>query len=354
MAVSLTVYHGSLAVAIAFALTSLSTVVVALRFYSRYHLVRKLSSPDWMMLAGLIATWCCTVVTYYITVFSDYSHVHDLQSYSRVVSGSLLMMWLFRFNYMLDHLLIKLSILLFYKYIASSHRSFHQIVNALIAIVGVSSLVMVCISIFLCHPVADAWSAKVFMAQFRGIRATQCLQPTKLWLFNGAFNLATDAIIWLLPVPFFLHLRSMPIKRRLELTAIFGLGVLAIAASAVRLWVLKRWLSNFNEAGMQLGNLLIWSQVEQHAGIIAASIPFLRPLVKKMMRATRRDNEQSPSPAGKLIGDNITPENPVMPRTPIIPSPAPTFGSDRGFRAPPSPLPPIAPVQPEMLGVHTV
>ncbi|KAF2644936.1 hypothetical protein P280DRAFT_504420 [Massarina eburnea CBS 473.64] len=355
MAVSATAVHGSLAVAIAFAFTSLSTVIVALRFYSRYYLVRKLSSPDWVMLAGLISTWCCAVVTYYNNIYSDYSHVYDLESYSKVASGGLLMMFLFRFNYMLDHLLIKLSILLFYKCIAASNKSFHRIVNALIAVVTIASLVMMFFSIFLCHHVSDAWSIKVFLDQLKGIRAN-CLNPTTLWLFNGSFNLATDAIIWLLPIPFFLHLRSMPIRRRLELSAIFGLGILAITASAVRLWILTRWLSNWNEAGMQFGNLLIWSQVEQHAGIIAGSIPFLRPLVKKLMRATHcRENEHnSPGPAAKLIGDNITPDNPVMPRTPIIPSPAPTFGSDRGFRAPSSPLSPISPVQPNMLAIHTV
>lgn len=263
-------------------------------------------------------------------------------------------MWIFRLNYMIDHGLIKTSILLFYNYVASSHKSFHRMVRIMLAIIIIASLSMIGVSIFLCHPVSDAWSVRVFLNAFKGIYATQCINPNPLWLFNAAWNLATDAIIWILPIPFVLNLRTMPVRRRLELSAIFSIGIMAIAASAVRLTVTIRWLSSFEESGLQWGNLLIWSQVEQHAGIIAGSIPFIRPLVRKAMKATRGRDQQSPGPAAKLIGDQLTPENAVPVRTPIIPSPAPTFGSDRAFHPPLSPLSPISPVKPEMYAVHTV
>lgn len=263
-------------------------------------------------------------------------------------------MWIFRLNYMLDHMLIKTSILLFYCYIASSHRSFHWVVRIFLAIVIISNIIQMGFSIFLCHPVSDVWSAQVFLNAFKGIYATQCMNPNPLWLFNACWNLATDAIIWILPIPFVLNLRTMPVKRRLELTAIFSMGVLAIAASAVRVWVTVLWLSGFEEAGRQWGNLLIWSQVEQHAGIIAASIPFLRPIVRKVMKARRSRNSNGPAREPKLIAENLTPENPVQMRTPIIPSPAPTFGSERGFRPPVSPLSPIFPMKPEIQAIHTV
>jgi hypothetical protein len=215
---------------------------------------------------------------------------------------------------------------------------------------------MLLVSIFICRPVADAWSIDIFMDGFKGIWARNCLNPAPLWLANASFNLATDVLIWSLPIPFFLNLRSMPVRRRLELSAIFSIGMIAMAASAVRLYVITRWLSGFEESGKQWANMLIWSQVEQHAGIIAASIPFLRPLVRKAVKAKRaRDCPQSPGPAARLIHDQITPVHPAAIRTPVIPSPTPTYNSDTGpIRAPPSPLSPISPVRPEMLAVHTV
>lgn len=264
-------------------------------------------------------------------------------------------MWIYRLNYIFDHCLIKTSILLFYNYVASSHKAFHLIVRTLIVIIVATSFGMAMASIFICRPVSDSWSFSVFMDGFKGIYASQCYDPTILWLFNAGFNLATDSIIWILPIPFVLNLRSMPVKRRLELVAIFSIGILAIVASAVRLYVITQWLSNWNNQGANTSNLLIWSQVEQHAGIISGSIPFLRPLVRKAMRGAKaRERHPSPSPAAKLIQPQITPDNPMHQRTPIIPSPVPTVGSDREFRAPLSPLSPISPMRPEIYAVTTV
>ncbi|KAJ4305509.1 hypothetical protein N0V90_001040 [Kalmusia sp. IMI 367209] len=341
--------HGTLALVVAFTLTSLSTVVVALRFYSRHVLVGKLGSPDWVMLAALIATWGTPIVNYYQVLYMDYSNVHDEESFKRVASGGLLFMWIFRLLYIIDHLLIKTSILLFYNYVAAAHRSYYWMVRGMLVLVVVSSLTMAFVSIFMCNPPQIAWDGEVFLNEFKGIWP-KCLNPATLWLTQASYNLATDGIIWLLPIPFFLNLRSMPVRRRIELVAIFSIGILAIAASAVRLSITLRWLSGFEQAGQEFSNLLLWSQVEQHSGIIAASIPFLRPILRRMVKRVRL--RESPSPGPKLIQGQLTPQsNPVPPRTPIIPSPAPTFGSDDAFRPPATPL---SPIKPEMQAFHTV
>lgn len=261
--------------------------------------------------------------------------------------GGLLTWWIYRLFYLVDLCLIKISILLFYNYVASAHKSFHRITKALMIVVLASTFGMLVAAIFSCNPPSDAWNFDVFWNGLIGIYATQCYNPTVLWFFSAGFNLVTDCVIWILPIPFVLNLQSMPVKRRLELVGIFSIGIMAIIASAVRLWVLVEWSSGFEKQGLNSGNLLIWGQVEQHAGIISASIPFLRPLVRKTFRQAR-EQQPSPSPAAKLIAPQLTPgSNQIAPRTPIIPSPSPTFGSQNSpFRAPQSPLSPISPVQP--------
>ena len=252
-------------------------------------------------------------------------------------------MWIFRLNYIIDHLLIKTSILLFYNYVTAAHRSYYWIVRGMLGLVIVAGITMAFVSIFLCNPPQIAWNGQVFLNEFHGI-LPNCMNPSTLWLTQAAYNLATDGVVWLLPIPFFLNLRSMPVRRRVELVAIFSIGIVAIAASAVRLTITIRWLSGWEASGLEWGNLLIWSQVEQHSGIIAASIPFLRPIMRKIVKKVR---VRSPSPGPKLIA-NLSP--PIPPRTPIIPSPAPTFGSDDAFRPPPTPL---SPIKPEMQMFHT-
>ncbi|KAF2028034.1 hypothetical protein EK21DRAFT_114237 [Setomelanomma holmii] len=335
--------HARLSVALAFALTSLSTVVVALRFYSRHFLVGKLTASDWVMLLALIAAWESVVVNWFMIHFLDYSRVHDRGTFAIVATGSLLWMWIYRISYILDLCLIKTSILLFYKYIASSRKSFHYLVQALLAIILLGSASMIVASVFTCYPVSDAWSFTVFEGGFYGIHATQCYNPIPFWLANATYNLVTDVMIWILPIVFFLNLKTMKLRRRLELVGIFSVGIMAIVASAARLRVMVLWLSDFIK-GEDTSNLMIWSQVEQNVGIIAGSIPFLRPIFRKALLKARSTEQPSPSPAVCLIGDG-TPDAQVMARTPIIPSPSPTFDGSREFRMPPSNLPPIEPAR---------
>ncbi|KAI8936955.1 hypothetical protein NX059_006183 [Plenodomus lindquistii] len=335
--------HEKLSNVLAFVLTGISTCVVALRFYSRHYLVGKLSSSDWVMFVALICTWGSVVVNWYMIHFMDYSQVHDRDSYAKVATGNLLTFWVYRVTYILDLCLIKTSILLFYGQIAASNKCFHYIVRALLAMILLGGVSMIIAAIFTCHPVSDAWSFDVFERGFYGIHATQCYNPGPFWLFNAGYNLVTDFIIWTLPILFFLNLGSMPLRRRLELVATFSVGLTAIVASAVRLQTMVLWLSDFKNQGENTANLLLWSQVEQHTGICAASLPFLRPIFRKALTRIRDREQPSPNPA-PFLNQNSTSNDPARIRTPIIPSPSPSICSDREFRIPQEDLLPIQPM----------
>jgi hypothetical protein len=255
------------------------------------------------------------------------------------VTGSLLSIWIYRLSYILDLCLIKTSILLFYKCIASSRASFHRVVSVLLAINLIGSASMIVAAIFTCYPVADAWSFSVFEQGFKGIHASQCYNPGPFWLANAAYNLVTDVLIWTLPIVFLLNLKTMDLRRRLELVAIFSIGIMAIVGSAARLRVIVLWLSDFAHQAENAADLQIWSQVEQNVGIIAGSVPFLRPIFRKALMRVRRREQPSPWPVIQLIGDG-TPD-PHMPRMLVIPSPSPTLYNEREFKFPDEDLPPI-------------
>lgn len=334
--------HAKLSNILAFVLTGISTCVVALRFYSRHFLVGKLSSSDWVMFIALICTWGSVVVNWYMVHFLDYTQVHDRDSFAKVATGSLLSFWVYRVTYILDLCLIKTSILLFYGHIAASNKHFHGVVRILFAVILLGGLSMIFAAVFNCYPISDAWSFEVFERGIDGIHATQCYNPGPFWLFNAGYNLVTDAMIWTLPILFLLNLQSMPLRRRIELLAIFSVGLTAIIASAVRLRTMVLWLSDFKNQGENTANLLLWSQVEQHTGICAASLPFLRPLFRKALTRVRSREQPSPNPVPFLVGGG-TSDDPAMIRTPIIPSPTPTVASDKEFRIPRDNLLPIQP-----------
>lgn len=243
-------------------------------------------------------------------------------------------------------ILLTLRSILVYNYIAASNKRFRYLVRGLLTIVLLGSASMIFAAVFTCYPIADAWSFEVFERGLYGIYATQCYNPGPFWLANAGYNLVTDIMIWTLPILFFLNLRTMPLRRRMELIAIFSMGLLAIVASAVRLRIMVLWLSDFVHQGENTANLLIWSQVEQHTGIIAASIPFLRPIFRRVLTKARNREQPSPSPIVRLVGHGSTPQNPGLFRPPIIPSPSPTFAeSSKEFRVPGKPLAPVEPVR---------
>jgi hypothetical protein len=257
-----------------------------------------------------------------------------------------LTIWIYRLVSIVCLGLIKTSILVFFHQISAAHKCFRLLVKMLLAVVIVGSVGMFLAGVFLCRNPSDAFSFRIFIKSLYGIYLGHCYNPIILWLFTASFNLTTDTIIWIMPIPFVLNLRTMDMRRRLELAGIFSIGLFAIAASAVRLFVVVEFVSSWIRQGERMGDLLIWGQVEQHAAIVSASVPLLRPLARKMFRAGRSHLQPPPSPAAKLIPPQCEFNEPAFPpRTPVIPSPAPTFSSrNEPFRAP-SPLSPIAPVQ---------
>ncbi|ENI04995.1 hypothetical protein COCC4DRAFT_40385 [Bipolaris maydis ATCC 48331] len=339
--------HGLLSVVLAFALTSMSTIVVALRFYTRYFIVGKLTIPDWMMLLALIGTWASTVANWYMVQFMDHSSLNPNvpETIERVVVGALLSIWLYRLNYIIDLCLVKTSILLFYNEIAASNKRFHFGVRALLFINVAGGIAMAFASIFMCYPVADAWSFEVFMGGVKGKTARHCYSPGPFWLSNAGYNLVTDVIIWTVPMAFLMNLQAIPLRRRLELVATFSVGIVAIIASVVRLYTIVLWLSSYEQQRINTANVLIWSQVEQHAGLIAGSIPFLRPLYRQVLARARRREQNSPSPAAHLVEEPAPELIQGMLRRPILPSTTSTCGSsNREFRRPEWVLEPIEPV----------
>ncbi|KAE8826843.1 hypothetical protein PTNB85_06752 [Pyrenophora teres f. teres] len=337
--------HGRLSIVLAFVLTSISTLVVVLRFYTRHFLVGKLTASDWVILLALIATWLSVVINIYMVRFMEYTptQLQNPDTLEKVVTGSLLSIWLYRISHILDLCLIKTSILLFYHHIAASNRRFHYIIRTLLAIIILGGISMLFACIFMCYPVSDAWSFKIFMGGVRSYSA-HCYNPRPFWLFNAVYNLVTDIIIWTLPILFFLNLQTIPLRRRIELIAIFSIGVVAIIASALRLHTIILWLSSFRQQGLHTADLLLWSQVEQHTGLIAASLPFLRPLCRKALtKAKTEEQPSSPRPAALLCRQATPGCSPVaMPRVPIIPSPTFSLGfPNQEFVQPRSALAPV-------------
>ncbi|KAF2626384.1 hypothetical protein BU25DRAFT_343968 [Macroventuria anomochaeta] len=287
---------GFIVVIVGSVLTGLSTLVVTLRYYCRYYLVGTVTATDHLMLTALVLTWGNLVVNYYM----DETSSHTRPSYYRIpekrplmakyVKGIMLTWWMYRMSYVAALCFVKLSILYFFKTIAS-HRTLRHVVNGTIVFVGVYSFSAVLAMGFQCRTPSDAWNTDAYFAQFDvtpdpNAPKTQCYDPTIMFIFTAALNLFSDVVILLIPIPTLLSL-SVPLRQRLALVGIFSIGMLAIVASSVRMRVMTLWAASPWNSAIYGTDLLLWGQVETNSGIISASVPFLRLLFRRKERAER-------------------------------------------------------------------
>ncbi|KAF1980218.1 hypothetical protein BU23DRAFT_585987 [Bimuria novae-zelandiae CBS 107.79] len=276
---------GFLVVIVGMTLTSLSTIVVMLRYYCRWYRMGIVGATDHLMFIALIFTWGNTVINYY----QDQSSRKVRPSFFRIpekrpllesaLHGTLVTWYIYRMTYGVALCFVKLSILWFYRAIAS-HRTFRRSVNILITFVILYTFATTIAAAFQCEKPSESFDVTGYLSQFDHDPNTKkphfkCYDPTRLWVFTSAVNLFTDVLIMLLPIPTLLGLR-VPMSKRLALVGIFSVGIMAIIASCVRMWVMALWSESPENSAVFGTDLLLWGQVETNSGIVSASVPFLR------------------------------------------------------------------------------
>ncbi|ORY03658.1 hypothetical protein BCR34DRAFT_69010 [Clohesyomyces aquaticus] len=300
-------------------LTSLSTIVVGLRYFCRYFLMGTVGTTDHLMFAALIFTWGNTVINYYQDICSSrfrpsqFKKPEKRPAIEEAMGGVLITWYTYRITYLIALCLVKLSILFFYKSFASQ-RTFRRFIIGTITFISLYTLGATIGNLFQCRNPSDAWNVQAYFSQFNRSNGTKfqkpqhCSNPILLWVFSSAVNLATDVVILLLPIPTLLGLR-VPMNKRLALVGIFSVGVMAIVASCVRMWVMALWSASPAAAAKFGSDLLLWGQVETNAGIISASIPFLRLIFRGRDRERERalEKEKAFSPPRRPTGATARP-----------------------------------------------
>ncbi|RLL96931.1 hypothetical protein CFD26_103155 [Aspergillus turcosus] len=158
-----------------------------------------------------------------------------------------------------------------------------------VVIVAMTLYMTICffLWIFQCKNIRTNWDPSV---QSKCFTIPQRLQ---LSYTNTALNILTDLIFAILPA---FMLRHLQVNRRvkLSLVGILGLGVFACAASFIKLSILP----NYGRTGDFLWDytdLTIWIVVECNIGIIAGSLPSLKPLFKAALGSYGSQCSQSRS-----------------------------------------------------------
>ncbi|KAF2125488.1 hypothetical protein P153DRAFT_434530 [Dothidotthia symphoricarpi CBS 119687] len=140
----------------------------------------------------------------------------------------------------------------------------------LIVVNAISYSSVIFLVIFGCNPISKFWTP---------YGSGKCLRQYTGTL-SGVFNLISDLGIWLLPLVEVLKLRHLDNSKMVAVAAVFGMGVLAVVASALRLWqsikgeltVDTSW--NTYPTGAFVANYLIsWGGIEAAAVILCGCFP---------------------------------------------------------------------------------
>ncbi|KIW33980.1 uncharacterized protein PV07_00788 [Cladophialophora immunda] len=160
----------------------------------------------------------------------------------------------------------KLSMLFLYLRIFTDRLWFVRTCWGLVTFVLGACVSFTLATILQCHPIPRAWE--------RWRTDGSCVDIYALWYSNAIYNILTDFVIVLMVPPVIFKLR-LPMRQKLALTCIFGLGMIVCAASISRLTTL--YSSAYGD-DITAGSLVstIWTTIEAGLGVICANLPMVR------------------------------------------------------------------------------
>lgn len=166
--------------------------------------------------------------------------------------------------------LIKTSLLLFYYRLIDWFPLKLATILTLV-VVTINSLCMIFIWIFHCNP-PIYWTGDLYIT-------AEC--NSKLWkkseVLCGGINIATDIVIWLIPLPMVWKITQSTRERILSFVT-FGVGAIACVACGIRLGTVRE-LSSTSLTPPNAAPYCIWTMLELYLAIICSSVPAIRALL---------------------------------------------------------------------------
>ncbi|ORY19203.1 hypothetical protein BCR34DRAFT_582383 [Clohesyomyces aquaticus] len=262
----------------------LAIIAVILRFYTRRRLRQPLAVDDWLTLPALVLIFGLTFIMFYgigtktlaypIAEDDDYLNGHIVVTARRLEYSFLPI-------FATTNGLVKLSVISFYRRIFTVDKSWRNARSAffLVAMVLVGMWATAYTFAFMLPCMPDI---QVYFVDPENW-ATKCVNTLMLGYSYAISDFITDILVILIPIPFIwrLHLST---SRKLAVLAVFSLGLVASAASLIRLiwivWAQHMGFSDSTDEELMLTEELYWCLVEITLGLLASCLPTLRGLVK--------------------------------------------------------------------------
>jgi hypothetical protein len=282
-------YRGTVVVVICWVTIAIATIIVCARLaVRRFWSGMTLGWDDWIVIPALIVTIGFTIVQYLIVRIGGVGkHAYDA-TYRELQNGQILefanYMW-----YSVSVLLIKLSILLFYRRLTPPTAvRMRRLITATIIFFLVFIFVSCSLIIFSCKPLSASWNLDVKI-----LPASHCMSLHKLILALSLVYTVGDIWMLLLPMPMVWKLQ-LPKRTKIGIIFIFSLGGIACASSVLKMVYIDGVYNTFDPTWHGIF-VIIWNQLETTLGITIASLPALNIFLVRLIPSTLRSRQLSRS-----------------------------------------------------------
>ncbi|EXK27053.1 hypothetical protein FOMG_16491 [Fusarium oxysporum f. sp. melonis 26406] len=263
----------------------LATITVLARLYVRLLVIRNTGWDDWLMVVSIALSWAGQGVIFGQLAHGAGRHIGDVDKDTYKIG--LKLNFVSKPIFLIALCIVKLSVGCALLRIAST-KFYRYMILSIMGFMVSYTIGCFFILIFQCTDIHIFWDNET--------KATCWPQSTidSLSYTYAALNIITDLLFAIIiPMPMLLNL-NVHIRTRLMLIGILGLGVFVCAAASVRL----SYVTKYGKDGDLLWdsrNITIWTSVELNIGIIAGSLPCLRPLFKRFLGSMHsKSSRQSP------------------------------------------------------------
>ncbi|KZL74434.1 integral membrane protein [Colletotrichum incanum] len=260
--------NGPLVSGIAIGFVVASAALLSLRLYTRVVLLKTAGKDDWTIFLAMACSVIVTIATCLEVEYGMGRHSENVSAAETMEQLKYLLVVILNYNMGLN--VAKVSFLLQYRRIFVSK-----------AVQRVCFWAMIYVVIWACVQATLLGISCLPIAFIVPSTAGFCLDTLSIWYFSSAMSLATDFMIFCIPLPSVLKLQ-LPNKQKVMLFCIFCLGFSVCIISVYRIFTLRAAVYSEDPPWDNIG-AAIWSAIELNTSIIAASLPTIRPLLAKWL-----------------------------------------------------------------------
>ncbi|KAH8708343.1 hypothetical protein GQ44DRAFT_469721 [Phaeosphaeriaceae sp. PMI808] len=247
---------------------TLSTVIVGLRLYTRTIVLKALGVDDIAIVVAQVLAIATSVSTILEAAWGLGQHTQfvplELQFKQVQALYSVIIM------YNAGLIVVKASLLFQYRRLFPGGNT-HKICFWFLVFLVPWGIVQEILLGLACLPI------KIIVPSM----ADKCLSTLPIWYLTSAMNIATDFMVFIVPIPAVLQLH-MGRRQKGLLCALFCLGFFTCAISLIRITTLHKAVDT-TDPMWDNGPAAYWTAMELNCGIICACLPTLRPLISRVI-----------------------------------------------------------------------